>query len=149
VDFLCPGLELMNKAETVASLRRDECNGKRITIIEPKFTRHKEFEDFAFTIDSDGIVLNSEVKIGYEPKSPKASELTFDDIVKILKGVFSNGESYGFTKLQQKLYEVCNEKLFESFGMNKCSDLIKRLNKEHYIIQKENSKLYVFNRFPL
>lgn len=128
------GTELMNKAETVASLSRGDNNGTRTTIIEPKYTRHKEFEPFAFTIDDDGNVTETEIKQGYEPKSPKANELTFNEITGILKQVFTNGECYKFAALQNKFYQVCHKNMFESFGMNKCSDLVKRLNIERYII---------------
>ena len=141
------GTELMNKAETVASLDRGDNNGTRTTIIEPKLTRHKEFEAFAFTIES-GIVIESEIKQGYQPKSPKANELTLNELNSILKQVFTNGESYRFSLLQNKLKEVTSD-MFDSFGMNKCSDLIKRLHQEGYIIQRENSKDYSFNKYPL
>ena len=142
------GTELMNKAETVASLSRGDNNGTRTTIIEPKFTRHKEFEPFAFTIDDDGIVSETEIKQGFEPKSPKANELTFIEITEILKQVFTNGECYKFSSLQNKFYQVCHKNMFESFGMNKCSDLVKKLNLERYIIQKEGSTDYIFNKYP-
>ena len=142
------GTELMNKAETVAKLTRDEANGTRLTIVEPEFTRHKDFEPFAYSIDDFGNILNQDATKGYQPKSPKAEELTHFQISEILKQIYTNGESYPFGKLQEKIYEVCNRKMFESFGKNKCSDLIKRMKTERFISQKPNSVEYI-NNTPL
>lgn len=145
------GTELINKAETVARLTRDESNGQRITIVEPSLTRHKEFEPFSYTLNESGLPELLSINKGYQPKSPKASELTFDEITVIIKQIFPNGESYKFSALQNKLHQVCHGsgKMFESFGMNKCSDLIKRLNIERYIIQKDGSTDYIFNKYPV
>lgn len=149
------GTELMNKAETVATLNRGENNGNRITFFEPKLTRHKEFEPFAFAVDENGVVGSSEaivgskVKDGYDSKSPKADELTFIEITAILKGLFpTNGESYTYAPLETKINEVCNE-MFEHFGMNKCTEVLKMLKSKNYIMQKTNSKVYEFNKYPL
>ncbi|MGC9375837.1 MAG: AAA family ATPase [Bacteroidales bacterium] len=143
------GTELMNKAETVARLTRDETNGTRLTIVEPEFTRHKDFENFAYSLDDDGALNSEEINKGYQPKSPKANELTHFEISEILKKVYANGESYSFGKLQKKIYEICNsENMFSSFGMNKCSDLIKRMKHERFISQKTDSNEYI-NNTPL
>ena len=143
------GTELMNKAETVAKLTRDENNGTRLTIVEPEFSRHKDFEPFAYSIDDFGNLLNQDATKGYQPKSPKAEELTHFEIAEILKQVYTNGESYPFGKLQEKIYEVCHMgKMFESFGKNKCSDLIKRMKNERFISQKPGSVEYI-NNTPL
>lgn len=141
------GTELMNKAETVASLERGENNGTRTTIVEPKLTRHKEFEKFAFTVDNDS-VSDMEIKEEYQPRNPKANELTLNEINSILKLVFINGESYSYKNLQDKIKKVASG-MFDSFGDNKCVELIKRLNNENFIIQREGSKNWCFNKYPL
>lgn len=142
------GTELMNKAESVAKLTRDEISGTRLTIVEPEFSRHKDFEPFAYSIDDFGNILNQDATKGYQPKAPKAEELTHHEIKDILKQIFSNGESYSFSKLQEKIYEVCHNNMFESFGKNKCSDLIKRMKTDQFISQKPNSVEYI-NNTPL
>ncbi|MFW6275148.1 MAG: AAA family ATPase [bacterium] len=142
------GSELMNKAETVASLTREESNGTRLTIVEPEFTRHRDFEKFAYSLNDSGNLIEEDAIQEYQPKSPKANELTHIEISEILKQVYANGESYAFGKLQEKIYEVCNENMFEKFGKNKCSDLIKRLKTERFITQKTDSSEYI-NNTPL
>ena len=142
------GTELVNKAESVAKLTRDENNGTRLTIVEPEFSRHKDFDPFAYSIDEFGNILDQDATKGYQPKSPKAEELTHLEVVEILKQVYTNGESYSFGKLQEKIYEVCHNNMFESFGKNKCSDLIKRMKTERFISQKQGSVEYI-NNTPL
>lgn len=142
------GTELMNKAETVAMLTRDDTGGKRSTIFKLKFTRHKDFQEFSFSVDENGSVLNTNIKFSYEPKSPNPNQLTFEEITTIIKQTFGNGESYTYAPLQNKLHDVCKN-IYTSFGMNKCADLIKLLNSKNYIIKKEGSKYYVFNKYPL
>jgi hypothetical protein len=137
----------MNKAETVASLERGENNGTRTTIVDPKLTRHKEFEKFAFTIDNDS-VLESDIKEDYQPRNPKVNELTLDEINTILKGIFNNGEAYSYKNLQEKIKKVAST-MFDSFGDNKCVELMKRLKNENFIIQREGSKNWCFNKYPL
>jgi hypothetical protein len=143
------GTELMNKAETVAKLSREETNGTRLTIVEPEFTRHKDFEPFAYSLNDDGSIQNEDAVKGYQPKSPKAEELTHHEITEILKQVYTDSESYSFGKLQDKIYSVCHAGMFESFGKNKCSDLIKRMKTERYISQKPNSVDYINKTPPL
>jgi hypothetical protein len=142
------GSELMNKAETVATLSREDFNGKRSTVFKPKFTRHKDFQEFSFTVDEDGNISNTEIKSTYEPKSPQPNQLTFEEITTILKQTFGNNESYTYAPLQNKLHTVC-EKIYDQFGMTKCGKLITYLKDKNYIIQKEGSKEYIFNRYPL
>lgn len=142
------GTELMNKAETVASLSKGENNGIRTTIIEPKFTRHRDFEPFAFTINPDGAITDSEIKVIYDAKTPKASQLTSNDITQILKRLFKNGETYTYGSLQNEIHKICDKDMFTEFGNNKCVDLIKRMKDENYIFQKDNSKEYHFNQYP-
>jgi len=139
------GTELTNKAETIAALKRGETNGKRITIIDPKYTRHGDFESFAFSIDEDGTISDSLIKAGFESKKPTVEQLTHTEITEILERVFLNGESYKYTKLEDKLYEVTND-MFESFGKNKCTDLYKRLKNERYIIQKDGSTDWICHK---
>ncbi|HBL75108.1 MAG: hypothetical protein A2W90_15260 [Bacteroidetes bacterium GWF2_42_66] len=139
------GTELINKAETVAKLTRDESSNTRLTIVEPEFTRHKDFESFAYSIDDEGNLSDEEKTQGYQPQSPKAIELTHIEIVDILKQIYTNGESYSFGKLQDRIYQVCHKNMFESFGKNKCSDLIKRMKEDRFITQKKDSVEYECN----
>ena len=139
------GTELINKAETVARIKREEQGMTRLTVIEPDLSRHREFEKFAFTIDQDGNFEPNEIPEGYQPKNPKPNELTLDEIKAILNEVYKNGESYPYAKLQEQIHKTCHKNMFESFGMNKCAELIKRLKDERYITQKSDSNQYINN----
>ena len=138
------GTELMNKAETVASLSRGDNNGTRTTIIEPKFTRHKEFEPFAFTIDNDGNVSGSEIKQGFEPKDPKANELTHYQLESVVKKCFSEVQYLGYKPLWQSIKTFLLE-IEISFGDNKCKEVLTRLQTDRYIGYDEKLKHYYSN----
>lgn len=48
------GTELQNKSETVLEVVKDEENSD-ISIVRPRFSRHKDIEEFAFSIDENGL----------------------------------------------------------------------------------------------
>jgi hypothetical protein len=135
------GTELMNKAETVATLSRGENSGIRTTIIEPKFTRHKEFEPFAFTIDN-GIVIQSEIKKEYEPKNPQVQQLTRDEIVDTLKASFVKDNKLTY----KNCWEGLQTNLFGThkieFGIEKSKKLLTWLKENNYLIYDEQTKHY-------
>jgi hypothetical protein len=57
------GTELVNKAETVISIRKSDDNSMSSEIV-PTFTRGKEFQNFAFTISESGIpILDDNFKV--------------------------------------------------------------------------------------
>lgn len=137
------GSELINKAETVATLSRGDNNGTRTTILEPKFTRHKEFEPFAFTID-DGNVIQSEIKQDYEPKNPKVEHLTHLQLESVVKSCFSVIQFLPYGKLWQEIKKGLSQIEIE-YGDNKCKQLLTRLQKDNYIIYNETLKHYSLN----
>lgn len=138
------GTELMNKAETVATLSRGDNNGTRTTILEPKFTRHKEFEPFAFTID-EGKVIESEIKQTYEPKNPQVHQLTIDEIVDTIKATFEKGNHLTYKNcwkgLQTNLLEI--HKI--DFGIDKSKKLLTWLKNNKYLNYDEQTKHYTPN----
>lgn len=139
------GSELMNKAETVISLKRDDNNGTRITVVEPKLTRHKEFESFAFTISESGKVLGSEIKTSYEPKNPKADQLTFNQIEAIFKETFKDKKHFTYAPMCDSLQKSLKTELSIEFGEGKIKQLLKWLKSENYLILNEETKTYCSN----
>ena len=135
------GTELMNKAETVVGLSRGDNNGIRTTIVESKFARHKEFESFAFTIDN-GNIIQSEIKLAYEPKIPKVEQLTYDEIVDTLKSTFKVENQLTY----KPCWEALRKNLFNthkiSFGIDKAKKLLPWLVKSQYVIYNEKTKQY-------
>lgn len=138
------GTELMNKAETVASLIKDENNGNRITIVEPKFTRHKEFESFAFSIDQNGLVSDSEVKANYDKKNPTVDQLTHDQLESVAKYCFASNKYLSYTPLWHEIKSALLE-IELSFGDNKCKDVSAKLLNSGYIGLDKSLKHYYLN----
>jgi hypothetical protein len=142
------GTELMNKAETVASLSRGDNNGTRTTIIEPKFTRHKEFESFAFTIDYDGNVSEAEIKTTYEPQNPKVNQLTYQQILDLFRSVFDKNKRLTYKPVCDSIQLNLNNVLKIKFGIDKTKKLVKWLKDENYLHYEEETKTY-FANMPL
>jgi len=61
------GTELVNKAETVLSITKNE--DKSMSTVEVEYCRGMDFEPFAFTISIEGL---PEIVEGFEKKAPKA-----------------------------------------------------------------------------
>lgn len=138
------GTELMNKAETVATLSRGDNNGTRTTIIEPKFARHKEFEPFAFTVDDDGNIYDAEIKQGFEPKNPTVDQLTGQQQKSITDYCFLNVQYLTYGKVWPEIKKALHELEIE-YGDNKCKEVLKRLITERYIGYNEELKHYYSN----
>ena len=140
------GTELMNKAETVANLKRGDNNGTRTTIFEPKLTRHKEFEAFAFTVGDDGIVIQAEIKSKeFEPKNPTVEQLTVEEITDTITATFNKCKNLPYAKCWEGLQQSLLSTHKISFGVVKAKDLLTFLNKNNYIIQNELTKHYFPN----
>lgn len=137
------GTELMNKAETVVTLSRGDNNGTRTTIVESKFARHKEFETFAFTVEN-GSVIESEIEQEFNPRDPKVSELTGNELGSIVKIAFENNSFLPYSKSWQSI-KMAIKKIGLDFGDNKAKDVLKRLCLEKYIIRDESLKHYTPN----
>lgn len=142
------GSELMNKAETVAKLSREETTGTRLTIVEPEFTRHRDFETFAYSIDDNNTLTSESAIQEYQPKNPKVNEFTLDQITTLLRSTFSKSKALGYGSVWTSFQTILKKELEIEFGVNKCKNLITWLQNEHYLIQNENTKLYSANLPP-
>lgn len=134
----------IRKAETVATLSRDDYNGKRSTVFKPKFTRHKDFEEFSFSLDDNGKVLNTEIKSSYEPKNPKVEHLTNDQMEAISKRCFANIKNLPYSKMWQEVKSALAG-IELTFGDNKSKDVLTRLKEKNYIGFNEETKHYFLN----
>lgn len=136
------GTELMNKAETVAKLTRDESTGTRLTIVEPEFTRHKDFETFSYSLNDDGTIQDEDVVKGYQPQNPKVNELTNGQMENLIKITFEKGKVLTYAPLWQTFKTVLKTELEISFGDKKCKELLTLLKDKHYLNYDENLKVY-------
>lgn len=142
------GSELMNKAETVAKLSREENTGTRLTIVEPEFTRHRDFETFAYSIDDAGILTGESATQGYQPHDPKVHELTLEQITTLLRSTFKNSNTLGYRSVWTSFQSILKKELEIEFGVNKCKELVTWLKSRHYLRKNETTKLYEANLPP-
>ena len=113
----------MNKAETVAKLTRDEESGTRLTIVEPEFTRHKDFENFAYSLDDDDTINSEEANKGYHPQNPKVNELTSGQLKTVISSTLNGHEALPYGKMIQGLKSSLKS-IDITFGDNKCKSLL-------------------------
>lgn len=141
------GTELINKAESVATISRGENAGIRTTIFESKYSRHKEFESFAFTIN-DGIVYDSEINNNYEPKNPKVDQLTYHQILDLFRATFENDIRLTYKPVCDSIQVNLKKVLNIEFGIDKTKKLVKWLKDEKHLNYDEKTKTY-FANMPL
>lgn len=142
------GSELMNKAETVAKLSREETTGTRLTIVEPEFTRHRDFETFAYSIDEDNNLTSENAIQGYQPQNPKVNELTVEQIEILLRNTFNNGTPMNYASLWNKFKTVLKSELQIDFGNGKCKELVAHLKEKNFLRHDENLKVWAANIPP-
>lgn len=98
------GTELNNKAETVMKIIKSELNPE-VSEVRPMITREKEFSNFAFRINEDGV---PEDIPGFS--SDEEERVTFENITvqqhkEILDKVFAGGTVKGYNTLVARLRE--------------------------------------------
>lgn len=100
------GTELVNKAETIISVTRDETN-KAVSIVSPEDCRDKDFEPFAFTVNDAGL---PEIFEDYELMGAGNKKRSFDPYNippethhSVLKAAFIENEPLRYRELQSRL----------------------------------------------
>ena len=138
------GTELNNKAESVLQVARDT-NNDEISIVSPVYIRDKDFENFAFLIDSNGLpelvddfengdlksargidfieILESNHRVALEKIFESKTELKYGELIDLLK---KNYLTIGY-----------------DFGMNKIKGLLTFLKNKKMIIQEK--QIYTYN----
>jgi hypothetical protein len=132
------GTELINKSETVIKIDRELYENQRITVIQSEFSRHKEFEPFAFTIGEDESIMqvnyNTKSKSGQRPMKkivpdiikaeltmavlPDGVKLKYDQLIKELKDRLRLGYDIeiGTNLIKKLLTELQQSKLIRKDG---------------------------------
>jgi hypothetical protein len=146
------GSELVNKAETVLSVTKDDASG--FSIVEAEYCRDKEPEPFAFDIDEDGLPrlvehweLTSEKYQTQKGVTP--SEVPHATHVAILEEVFEKIPKPKYAQLWRQL-KTSLATLGKKVGDNRAKEFAQWYAAEGYIIREgaDNSPkaFYQFNR---
>jgi hypothetical protein len=143
------GTELINKAQTVLSITKDEKNNN-ISIVESQQCRDIEPEIFAFEIDENGIPIIAEnFEIRSEKLKNKLDILDFDAYKKfqLLTEVFSKGESFSYGKLVEQIIIAFKNQYKRSLGTNKAKYLITECSNNGWLLQEKEKAPYILGAF--
>jgi hypothetical protein len=139
------GTELVNKAETVLSVFKDN----NIIVVESTESRNKATESFAFEI-IDGLpslVGNYELIVGSKKSSSKTKSL--DDLQKqqLLNLAYKNKTSYTYGQLVIQLISLHEATFRFKIGRNKIVEMIAYSKDKKWLLQKEEKKPYTLGKF--
>lgn len=128
------GTELTNKAQTTISITKDTAN-KEISIVAPEYCRDKDFNEFAFQIDENGLpCLSENWQLNSEKTKKSFSPVDIDAAThrNILREIFKKVDKPTYTKLQTQLkLELARFK--KTIGDNKCREFIEYYLNESWL----------------
>jgi len=137
------GTELINKAETVLSVTKND-QDKNISIVEAQQCRNREPEPFAFEIDENGLpFIVNEFQNRIKPKA-KISILDLDNYKQysILTEVFMHSHKFNYTSLIIQI-KLAYTKIYSlSVGNNKVKEFITHCKNENWLIQDKDKAPY-------
>ncbi len=140
------GTELNNKAETVLQVTKDEFD-KDISSVKSMFIRDRDFEPFAFRINSESLPEQVE---NYQPqpltkkKAFDYKEVSEEKHREALEAVFSIGSSLSYGSLIERL-QSCYAAAGCECGIGKTKKLKQFLVNKRMVVQGED-KLYRYNQ---
>lgn len=143
------GTELINKAETVLSVTKNE-QDKDISIVEAQQCRNKEPNPFAFEINENGLpVLVEDFEIRTETKKNKFDVTDLEDFKKyqLLTEVFSKGESFTYSELRIQLQLAYKNQYQKKLGDNRAKELITDCKNNSWLIQEKPKAPYTLGEF--
>ena len=131
------GTELINKAETVISIRKEQENSLRSEVI-PTYTRGKSFTNFAFTINEEGYpIIDKAFKPDNKGRKQKfnMTELKTQEVEGILKLAFKQSKELTYLELLESLQFACLDQLNTHIGTNKGKEFLTYLKGKELIIK--------------
>jgi hypothetical protein len=136
------GTELVNKSETVASVKKDDVLNPELSIVEAEYTRNPPFEKFAFYVNQHGLPERGEVPEA-EGKEKGTHPGQFGEIQhkQVLNKIFAKKDTYTYTELFRAVKTYFNIEHKISFGDNKARDFVQYYEAQNYIKnESENHK---------
>jgi hypothetical protein len=143
------GTELLNKAETVLSVTKNE-QDKDISVVEAQQCRNVEPVPFAFEINEAGLpVIVQDFKIRTETKQNKFDVLDIPEHQKfsMLNEVFSKGEEFTYTDLRMQIQIAFKKTFSKKLGDNRAKELITYCKNENWLLQEKAKAPYILGQF--
>jgi hypothetical protein len=137
------GTELINKAETVLTVSKNE-QDKDISIVEAAFCRDREPEPFAFEI-IDGlpsIVENFAIRTAATKNKVDVTHLSEIEHYELLQSVYRNGSEFGYSELVRQLKIAFKSKFDKPIGDNRTKDLLSYCKNKKWLLQEKPQAPY-------
>jgi hypothetical protein len=141
------GTELINKAETVLSVTKDDGN-KEISIVEAQQCRNIEPSPFAFEI-IDGlpcIAENFELRTETAKNKFDIVELDKDKLWHMLKDVFCHGDKFTYSTLVIQTKISFKNHFGKKVGDNRVKELITEFKNWHWLEQEGAKSPYTLGK---
>lgn len=143
------GTELINKAETVLSVTKNE-QDKDISVVEAQLCRNIEPEPFAFEINEYGLpVIVEDFEIRTETNKSKFDITELEDFKKyqLLTDVFSKGENFTYSELRIQIQLAYKNQFNKKLGDNRAKELITLCKNNDWLIQEKPKAPYTLGDF--
>jgi len=142
------GTELINKAETVLSVTKNE-QDKDISVVEAQQCRNKEPEPFAFEIKNGLPVLVEDFEIRTETKNSKYDISDLEDYrkFKLLIEAFSKNESFTYSELRIQIQIAYKKEFNKKLGDNRAKQLISICKNNDWLVQEKSKGPYTIGKF--
>jgi hypothetical protein len=133
------GTELINKAETVLSITKEESNPDVSTMVA-EMCRNREPEPFSFEIDPDGLPIEA---VGFEPidsrkeKGADIHKIENYKLYQLLTESFSKEAEINYSELVRKIKIAYSNQMTGSIGDNKAKDIISKCKDNNWLNQSE------------
>ncbi|MGX1024753.1 AAA family ATPase [Psychroflexus sp. MBR-150] len=143
------GTELINKAETVLSVTKNE-QDKDISIVEAQQCRNKEPEPFAFEINEFGLpIIVEDFEIRTETKKNKFDVTDLEDFKKyqLLTEVFSKGDNFTYSNLVIQIKLAYKKQFNNKLGDNRAKELITDCKNNGWLLQEKRKSPYTLGDY--
>ena len=145
------GAELVNKAETVLSIAKDD-KDNTVSTVEPEQCRDMDFSPFSFTIDFDGL---PQILDGYTPnkaispdtKKDIIAELGDREIYKLLSSSFSKNKNQLYSELVRSVKNLIRLDHNKTIGDNKVKDILTYSKSKNWIEQAADKQPYTLGQY--
>jgi hypothetical protein len=130
------GTELINKAETVLSITKDE--DATVSVVEATQCRNIEPEPFGFEIIEGLPVFTSQLDNRQDNgRTGKGIKLDIDKLEVMIKDVFLRNEAYTYANLVTQTKLAYEDHFNQSIGINKVKEVLTRLANDNIIINED------------
>ena len=142
------GTELINKAETVLSVTKNE-QDEDISLVEAQQCRNIDPKPFAFEIKNDLPVLVEDFEIRTETKSSKYDISDLEDYrkFKLLIEAFSKNESFTYSELRIQIQIAYKKEFNKKLGDNRAKQLISICKNNDWLLQVKPKGPYTIGKF--